>query len=144
MSYGYQNTAAAQQPAGTFPCPRCGSPVRQGTASCPSCNTPLYGAAPAQPYPGQPTYGTTYPGYPNTAAAAYAAGGAYYAHANKTKRQKHVQEAAAGGALLALGLIITFGSMAAGGRSYILFYGPIIFGFIYLIKGLVGMAATPK
>jgi hypothetical protein len=153
MSYNPQAMAApAVQPPGTFPCPRCGSPVRHGVASCPNCNAPLYGPAPGPayqqgqapygaPYPGQVAYGTTYPGYPT---AAYARPGAQFAGANHARRAKASQEVAAGGVLLALGLLITFGSMAVGGRSYFLFYGPIIFGLIYLVKGLAGLASIPK
>ena len=142
MSYNSPAVPApAMQPTGTFPCPRCGSPVRQGVASCPNCNAPLYGPAPGPAYQGQVVYGTTYPGYPT---AAYATPAAQYAGANQARRAKASQEVAAGGVLLALGLIITFGSMAVGGRTYFLFYGPIIFGIIYLLKGLVGLASIPR
>jgi hypothetical protein len=41
-----------------------------------------------------------------------------------------------GAILLGLGLLVTLGSMAAGGRTYILAWGPLLFGIVRLIQGL--------
>jgi hypothetical protein len=47
-----------------------------------------------------------------------------------------------GGAILAVGVVITavtYGSVSQSGGSYVIAYGPIIFGFIRIIRGLSTM-----
>jgi hypothetical protein len=129
----------AAPPTGTFPCPRCGAPVRQGATVCPNCHTPFYAAPPQQPYPGQPAYGTPYPAYP----PAYGMPPPAFAPNRKAMRTKAMQETVGGAALLAIGLLLVVVSLTSSGRSYILFT-PLIFGFIYLVKGLIGLGSLPK
>ena len=56
----------------------------------------------------------------------------------------HVQRMVIGAVMLIIGLAITFGtmSMASNGGTYLLCWGPIIFGFIRLVTGFIGWVGS--
>jgi hypothetical protein len=57
------------------------------------------------------------------------------------RRARKSKDLVIGGLLLTLGIIVTagtYGSASESGGTYVIAYGPIIFGVIRLIRGLAG------
>jgi hypothetical protein len=99
----------------------------------PQYQQPQYPYAPPPPPPpgyGQPQYPPQYqqPQYPPPAA-------------RRSRRADGVKQLTGGAIALVVGLAITIGTyqLASGGGSYFVAYGPMIFGVIYVFKGLANI-----
>jgi hypothetical protein len=128
---------APQYPSNQYPAPQYPAPQQPGNPQYP----------PPQPYTQQPPpsqygqqqyppYGQQYAGYGQS--PRYGPPPVVRNH----HRAEGVKQIVGGLIALVVGLAITIGTYtaASGGGVYFVAYGPMIFGVIYLIKGLVNVS----
>jgi hypothetical protein len=110
----------------------------------------------AVPYGGQPGYQGAYPGYPPPPGAPAGPGQPGFAAVNQLPgqpiaaiaRKRALRMTLIGLGIFVVGLIITIATYSAasssGGGTYIVAWGPMIVGVIWVIRGLISMSRASK
>jgi hypothetical protein len=138
--YGQPHDAQAQYGQPNYAQPQYGQPqYGQPNYAQPQYGQPNY----AQPQYGQAQYGQAPYGQPQYGQAPYgqaSQSGFVPGPAHIPARKSATRQMIVGGALLAVGIVITIVTyqMASDGGTYVVSYGPVIGGVVLFVRGLIG------